>query len=399
MMPFALFLLCLIKSIYSINCFTGSCTAGQAAAGLCSFSQTTSGACGACQIRSPIGGFTQEAVCAPSLSACQAEQAASISRTTQPCNTLGDPACGRNIVNTLVTCCNTDLCNVPVTTGKLFLLFFFFDILFCLFMFYNNLVTNSFINFSLDPCASRRGCSECLHNADDLCGWCHDTKQCYNTYGAVPGTCNASFTETLTPGFTKTSDTLYQVTVHPGVATPVDVSWAYANNAAYSIPIKNDFDIFFLVDASGTLNPALTTIQGLQTQIANAVRSRFSTANPQVNVRIGLGSYIDIPQAPFGQEPYDYLFKIHQNMTSDYAAVATAYTNLIASTRPRNQDPEAVLSAILYAATRDNAISAGTFRPGVQPTPVPIGTNFSSSPPLSLFPFLFSLFILHLFSF
>jgi hypothetical protein len=96
---------------------------------------------------------------------------------------------------------------------------------------------------------------------------------------------------------------------------------------------------------------------------------------PGGTVTVGLGSFVDIPQAPLGEDPSTWVFRVESPISANDTDFTTALASLQGRLSHRQWYPESVLSAVFQAAKRDAAIADGSFVPGVQPTPIAIGWN------------------------
>jgi len=126
---------------------------------------------------------------------------------------------------------------------------------------------------------------------------------------------------------------------------------------------KLPLDMFIVEDLSGSFGDDVATVRGLLDSLTTQVR------DVQPDSQFGAGSFVDKPASSFGSYP-DYVYRTDAKITSDTAAVKTAFNNMVVLSG--NDYYEAQLEALYQVALRtikDDASSSTTsdeigFRPG-----------------------------------
>jgi len=99
-------------------------------------------------------------------------------------------------------------------------------------------------------------------------------------------------------------------------------------------------DVYFLLDLTGSFNDDLKNMSRLMADLVKRIQSgEFGK-----DVRLGLGSFMDKPQAPFGRRKM-YTFKNHQSLTLDVARLVPAVKSLRVA--PGGDVPEAQFEALV----------------------------------------------------
>ncbi len=115
-------------------------------------------------------------------------------------------------------------------------------------------------------------------------------------------------------------------------------------------------DVYFLLDLTGSFKDDLNNMSRLMADLVKRIQSgEFGK-----DVRLGLGSFMDKPQAPFGRHKM-YTFKNHQSLTLDVARLVPAVKSLRVA--PGGDVPEAQFEALVEMVGKAKTIG---FRKGVR---------------------------------
>ncbi len=103
-------------------------------------------------------------------------------------------------------------------------------------------------------------------------------------------------------------------------------------------------DVFLLQDLSASFDDDLPVLKRLVPNLLDELRKI------QPDTKFGVGSFIDKPVIPFGEENSDYVYQLKQPLTTDKEVVRSTVNNL--STGNGEDDPEGQLEALLQVARR-----------------------------------------------
>ncbi len=150
---------------------------------------------------------------------------------------------------------------------------------------------------------------------------------------------------------------LVTVTLEPG---STEVTEAISVTIPSTGWIFDKVDIMFLVDVSFSYADDLKVFRDKASDLINA----FSESG--ANVQIGLSSFSDFPQAPFGAgvDSSDYAYRLDQGLTSEYLDFNTALAGL--SRQSGGDLPESQLEAMFQMNAEANEGDVG-WRPGALP--------------------------------